>query len=68
MTERRPTRRRFEGSCQDCGNGPVRWIAFNATGMPYRVCAAHEREYCGPWRPRYSEGPYPATVDRWTVR
>ena len=39
--------RRHLGKCADCGipNTPVREIRFWLNGMPYIVCAEHEREY-----------------------
>lgn len=59
-------RRDPDMGCQDCGhaNGGTRRIVFHSTGYVYRVCAEHEREYCGPWSPRYHENGYPAIVLR----
>lgn len=52
--------------CEDCGwpNGGTRRIVFHSSGMVYRVCATHEREYCGPWSAPFHENGYPATVLR----
>lgn len=33
------------GSCQDCGRGPVTVVVFWINGMRYRVCKDHAREY-----------------------
>ncbi len=41
----RPRRRYTPGACQDCGRGPVTTVIFWVSGMRYRVCKAHAREY-----------------------
>lgn len=43
---KRQMRRRYvAGRCWDCGRGPVTEVVFWATGMRYKVCAEHCREY-----------------------